>query len=632
MTLLVTLKAIFITALYALACLNLGAWSLRRADVAQTSGLATRFALAFSLGQGIFACLWLLVALAGWLYPTLTLPVLALALLLGLAPHRKLRATPSVVLGRELMHAIPRALATLSRPERWLALGTLLTATLYVLQSLAPFPQGDAVAYYLVVAKITALTGKLGLSWFNYVPTFTFFGEGHFAVLYQLAGESAMLWFDSLIAVNLLLAIYALGQQVNLSIRGRLVSILIFLSTSAFTSTIGGGKLDITGAQFGVSAVLACFAALETVAAPHGRWLVLGAALTAFSVMAKVSNALLGPVIGLAFLHRLRQPKTDPKAVLRAALVFGVAAAVFLIPLFLKNWLMLGQPFVPFLPPRTADGPIWTGGQLRQALSLVHAQRTLSNLDLALLPFVWTFANRDWMAGNISPLYLGLLPGFLGRRPVSQVRLLVWMGLLALAIWFVVSPWTLQTRYHFIGLALLTTPFGWLAAQWLHDKSWRRWALIALVLTLVISLVNARKVRLTLAYLRGQIDRATLFTKHSWMRNAYSFAALVNERVPQGERVYLARGGWYYTYFLDDRILRAAQQPDEALAAWKAGFTPETWQHLYAGGFRWFMLNKNPEQRDDPQPNDLRELPPELHAKTIVETADTLLIRLEPTL
>jgi hypothetical protein len=611
-----TFLTLTLVSLYSVLCTGLGLALLSALrDSVQSHSRSFVFSIGFTLGQAVLLLVWLVLAVNGThlRFPiTLTLSLTVLASVWG---YLNLWRTH-----------LPRPPAP-SKPTQILVAALLFLAGVYLIRSFGPFLQGDAVAYYLTVAREAAIQGRHGLSWLNYAPFVSFGMEGHFAVLFSLGGEPAVTLFDGVVALNCLLLVYTLAKSIDLSTKAALFAVLTVLSTGGFEDALGGGKVDIASAQFGLAAIVLCFTALSE---ERRRFLyvILAGLVAGVCIISKVSNALILVVITIAFFSFWRKQVALRMTTAALWVVFGVATVLTMIPHFYNMYVTLGEPLLPFItlfqhaamPPWAANAP--------KIVSFIHEQRTLSNLDIALLPFTWTFVDRAWMSGNISPMYLAFLPFGFFVRWTDKVKLIGWMSLAAIAAWIIISPYTLQTRYHFVGLMLLAVVTGHVVDRLLANPSLKRPILISLIFVGALTLGGARKIRHAIPYITGHLSRDAYFEKHPWLNSSWALAHDLNQRRSGTERVYLTRSTWYYSYFMNDDTLRSSQRPQEALKTWQLQWNAEAWQYVYDQGFRFVMASKKEAQEGELMMAQVKNAPPSLALSPVYEDDATVVYRL----
>lgn len=572
-------------ALYALALWGAGAVLARPLAAGLRLPRLAHVAVAFALGQGLYAAIWLLLALAGRFYLPWVLGLLAPA------------AAAAVFALRSPAPREAPAAPSEARLPAWFFLGALAAAALYGVRSFGPFLQGDALAWYVLVPREVALRGVLDISYINYAPYMSFGTEGHFAALWLLSGEAAVTLFDFILALQALAATYALGRAAGLTRHGGVMAAFILASCAGFQNSLGGGKVDLSGTGLALPAVALVIAALRGGAAPQGRVLALAGVLAGFSIVAKVSNALVAPVLAVAFAYALARDPAQRRRWLTGAVWCAAGALAALAPHFFRGWVLFGEPFVPFyLFHVNPDAPSWALNDTVQTVASEQELQAISKLDLALLPFTWTFTDRKWMDGGISPLFLALLPLGLGRRWPAVMKLTAAMAAVAIGAWLYVSPFTIQTRYFFIGLALLAVPAAWVWERLAAIPRLRLAVAVAVALTLA-SVFLGRGTRYAVPYVLGRMDRTAYFVNNRWLADSARVGAAVNAaRAARPGRVWLTRATFYDIYFVDDDGLRSSQTAAEATAAWKSGFTPEAWRTLRDAGFRYFLVASRPSE------------------------------------
>jgi hypothetical protein len=341
------------------------------------------------------------------------------------------------------------------------------------------------------------------------------------------------------------------------------------LSTPAFYLFMGAGKTDNAAAQYGIAA----FACLALLPALGRRAVILSGVLAGWALGSRYTDVILIPALVVFTMLVVRSdlvivPAGSGGASHRrwwvgTALVGGVAVACAGLPMLIKNWLLVGCP----LAPQFGCGETFWAAIYRGIHSTLN---NLSVLDLVLYPFVWTFAKRANMLGNVSPLVLGLVPLLFLYRKVAVVRrasLAGQAGLVALATWLLVAPQVLHTRWLLVPLALLAPSLGASLVQLdrEHPQDWLiRWSVRgAIVGVFFVLLFDARAVIHGIRYVASMDTRTARYADFP----GHDIADWLNARVRAGERV--ALGGYTgYAHFLDPKILLQSESQSEFQWLW----------------------------------------------------------------
>jgi dolichyl-phosphate-mannose-protein mannosyltransferase len=528
---------------YAAAVIGVGVTALRAAlgserfhGSIREEGRGTAVVLAFVVGQGLVGLGWLVLALAGMLTPhSVGLFVLFGCLALWLSSR-------GMWAGRET-EVSPGADPAF---YRWLRRGLLLLLVLRSLAALLPTKNDDALITYLVTPLMVAFTHALRLQ-----PSVPLHGlmplqvETHWAALFSVSHETAVTFWDYLCSLGTLGALAAIARHFSSDGRVRVVALLMMLTTTGFILLMGAGKPDNASTQFALAALL--WILIAPLPSPRAFFLsglcvgwALGSRYTAFVVI---------PAWLVLLLRRARlRPTLLAPAALGAALAWG--------PMLFKNWLLVRNPLAPLFGD--PDSP-WTWQVPEHAWNL-------SWLDVLVHPFVWTFADRRDMLGNISPLFVGLFaPWVLFRKSpaVRRSRGALALGALIILTWLVVETRALHTRFLLPGLALAAVGLA-PAFVAMDDALWGRRALqvtarlgLATLLGFWVT-VSSWEAWGALRYATGLDGREDRYRR----KEGYDAAVWLNENVPAASRVSLMGFG-PVRYLLRPDILQNAESTAE---------------------------------------------------------------------
>jgi hypothetical protein len=313
-------------------------------------------------------------------------------------------------------------------------------------------------------------------------------------------------------------------------------------------------------------------------------------------VASRYTGAILAPALLFLLWHCLATPDASPpgadrrtRRFLGAAALTGLAALLAVLPMAMKNWWLVGDPLAPLSGPRDAFW-VWRGFE--------QATRNLSWLDVAAYPFVWTFAERSAMLGNISPLVLGAAPLWLifrGAPLVRSARPALWLGALVVSTWILLEPRSLHTRYLMVGVCLLAigvAPAVWLGCVELRGtpRGLCRAALLGLLgFWLAASGWTALE---ALGHVSGRLGPADRYS----LKLGWDSTQWVNAHVPHDARVAI-RHLVAYPWFLRPDVLRGSESREERQRLYEASgraeggaIHPAEWELLSRWGFGYAVL------------------------------------------
>ena len=436
------------------------------------------------------------------------------------------------------------------------------------IMALLPPSVADALWVYLPSAQTIASSHTLTFQPFNspHNGLYPLQVDIHWAALFTISNETAIQGWDYLCAFSFLSGIGLLAWLLTSNQRVALVAILIMFSTPGFSNFMGAAKADNAAAQYGIAACvwLLCLPGL-------GRRAVLCAGLCAgWAVASRDTNIILLPALLVFWVMSTAQGGALSRHTLRESLgrwgasllVAALAVGIAISPMMLKNWLLVGCPLAPHI-----------GCQDTYWASIYGASRhNLGVADLLFYPFVWTFAHRADMLGNISPLFLGFLPFWLLTYRTYPLVRSTYMagiaGLVSLTTWLLLEPWILFTRWLLVPLACFTIPCSAALVALEHElrATWAaRWLVRGAFLMLFFFLLfQSRTVVHAVRYIAAIDQRAARYASEP----SYDVATWLNTHREPGHRVALKDYGNYY-YFLHTDILLSSESAAELQWLWE---------------------------------------------------------------
>jgi hypothetical protein len=545
---------------YVLSALGYGlvpltAWDSREDDY---TSAPLRFALALLVGLGILNGIWTVIGALN----LFTTPIVLIGVLIGfaLAVFLLLRKYS------ESVRSLPRSLnETASWPLGWKALLLLVAfqVILYAVLALATPPLGDAEAFYMVIPKV--VVEAQGLAILPNYWSFTqigFSGELHFASLMAIADAKAaklLVWF---VAIAIVVLVLAFCRRLEQSYRGKIVAVIMLLTSTTYTYYIFDGKVDLFSAAFGLAFL---FLFLYRFHEPREQLLsgfLLGIAAVGKLSYIPVMIAVVSSVVAWRFLASVKT-KTVKKEVSRVGLLMAGAFVGFL-PHLIKNYHLYAAPLAPLLKIGDQEGSslfnqVWFSSGPTRHILLTY-------------PIALTLGRYPMQGGVLSPLLLAFLPCSLlaavGYLPTSSPKvrrdlkkiLLLWF--VTVGTWLLVRPSVLAPRY-ILGPLLLVIP----ALSTFVDKilvaQGRRLLKTAVVGAMILCTVTTlvdRSISSLIRSLSGPYnkDGVVIMGPH---RSALEY---LNTRARHGARVYLA--GYYAYHLRSDLLLQISSQEEQAEA------------------------------------------------------------------
>lgn len=359
-------------------------------------------------------------------------------------PLALLAAAGGALAARRLLHGARRP----ARLPRWqLALAALLG--LYVLLGLvatcAPISSADALLHHAAAPELFEHEHRIEetpWSWNSYQPY----------TVEMLITDGFLLW-DSVQGAfaPFLLGLAALAAVVGAAARigGSAVGLLAgaVLGAAPFALWVASSTFVEPGLVLMIA--LAGWNLVDFARRGAAGSIVLAGLFAGGAAGIKYQGALAAALLAAAAAPLLRR-----RLGVRAALAFGVTAAAVALPWYVKNALLTGNPFYPFV-----FGGLNPEAERAAAESYGNYGHGESALDLLLLPARLLADADEFDRGEFaSPLYLLFAPLALLRPAFRRPATIVWAaGLVYLLAWFFGSQ-------HLRFLAPLAPAFAILAA------------------------------------------------------------------------------------------------------------------------------------------------------------------------
>lgn len=576
---------LIISVIYAFGCCLIGLFLLSlllKLDKSNLSiGWIAIIASAFLLGQATLANVWLLMGLAGIFSPALIWGTFlgAAGTSFFLLRHRRIA----------LFTGIRSSLVGFkSLPWYWQGLGLLMAIVFFNfgIKAIVLPPLGDAEAFYMVLPKIMAASHRL-VPQPNYFAfsQIGFSGEMHYAALMSMASPQAaklFVWFTVLALAGMLIA---LNSEVGNSRIGKIVSLALLFTSTTVTYYIFDGKVDLFGAAFGLAAY---YWALRTESVPGRAPYLLAGLFTGFAIVAKFSNlpALVPGIVILIAWNNFSNTVSLKKryaGTAKGLCIVGLMAACALIPHFIKNSVLFGEPFAPFLFLRSIGDrwveQVWFSGETTKYIVMTY-------------PIALVFGQYPMQGGNISVLVLAFAPLLLllpihNNYAAKRLRQIAAIALLGDIFWIAARPSVIAPRY-ILATLLLFIPLAASGVERLFSKQTEHSALLRFAVFLSMVIVVCRMFPYGGQDISIKQFARYLISKRSDYSPPKSFA-IINHLAHPGERVFFAG---YYGYFFSPEVLQCMNRSDEQQILAKAATAPYNWVDLFNRGFKYFFLDK----------------------------------------
>jgi hypothetical protein len=334
--------------------------------------------------------------LAGFLFGMAILSIATMAMLFARLPVRWgiliLLAAGAILGRREAADLGSWAACWLWHPgpaERRVRLLILAVVLLAVVGCLAPETGYDTGLYHFTMAQIRAEQGSMVVRDdvpAGYRPAAM---EMLQTVGFLFQGESLASLMNLALYLGLLglVAIWAGGDRV------RVLASLAFLALAVFILRAGGGDVEVGQAAYLTLALYALWK-LRGEGGPRWRW-VAGVGL-GMALAIKYPSAWAVIALAFAWLVVRIRDRAPFTALLLDAGVIGATAAVIGCPIYVRNWLLVGNPIYPF-----GTGELSGGVESLAAAPLAFFKFiAFDTIALAGIPALWCARTRGlrWVA------------------------------------------------------------------------------------------------------------------------------------------------------------------------------------------------------------------------------------------
>lgn len=318
--------------------------------------------LAFStaVGLGGLSTLLLGLGLLGGLHGTLMTALLGATAVLA---HRELAGLPG------LLSRIPASMRASGADARWLGMGWAVfafAALFLVCYGAAPPTDWDALMYHLEVPVRFLQAGRVYLPQDNLHATVAGLMHMLYVPLLAAGSQAGPALLNVLITLLTGLTVFRVGSRLFNGNTGTLALILFWGTTTILLVAITP-RTDVAVAYYvllGHYALLRGFEATRPTGGVPGdadeavgpiAWVSQGALVLGFAVGVKFNALAYAVVLAPLAVWILARSGAGPRSGARALLLWGTLGGVAMAPWLLKNLILVGAPFYPFLAPRIAE-------------------------------------------------------------------------------------------------------------------------------------------------------------------------------------------------------------------------------------------------------------------------------------
>jgi len=429
-----TLNLLFLAGI-SLIAIGLGRLILCRAGTRFVS-LGEYVVFSLGLGFGILSYSVFLLGALQLLYPVALYILIGLFAILSLAGwlgfrsplENKSKSTYKIAARfygtrlRRLEKETPILSSLKTRLSFWdRCIGAILIACLLIgfLLVLTPAVGKDALIYHLAVPKLFLKHHGIYFVPGNIFAHYPLNSEMLYAVGLALRGDVLAKGIHFVMALAILLSMWQFARHHISEIAFVPLALLIFYSIPSVFATSHMAYSDLTVSFY---AFLAVYAFVNWFRRRENAWLILCGVLSGVAISTKYT-ALLLPFLGcLGILWACRRHRVSNRHVLCLLLAYVTCTVVVGSPFYIKDWLMTGNPFYPFLYG-IFDGRGWDPEQARLYDLFVHSLGMGRGLlDYLLLP--WNVSVNATMHsprfdGVLGPVFILTLPFAIGMRKIA---------------------------------------------------------------------------------------------------------------------------------------------------------------------------------------------------------------------
>lgn len=491
--------------------------------------------VAFGLGSGLAATIWLLLSFIGLFRGGVVIAVLGAALLVNAIASRSVW-----IEALRGLRDVGRGLLGETWSWRAVAVAVVVLVILHAVSALHP-ATGDSVAFYLPWARVIADAGRVialpGYEAFSDIWTVAEIQMAALMMVFRDAAAKSLPFWHAVFSAVLL---WGAARSANFGLRGGVLAVAMLFTSSAVTLIVWDGKTDLVALPIALAAII--LAALKQRDLAGRQSLIIGL-LTGAAVASKLSYL---PVIGAGLLsislYRFWKAwKRDGRGRLGAGrdelaslIAIGIGCALIVAPQMIRNWLMTGEPLAPFVYLKGGESVLeqnWFSAATTRWIALTY-------------PLALTYGLYWGQHGNMSLMALGFLPlCFVFLRPVSAtLGMLMLAALSGLGVWLILKTSVIAPRYILFALALCLLPMAGAAAR--ASVAGPRLVRVLIVLMAFYSIWSAsytlyRVLPVSVSYASNKDVEAYDYD------NSFTVARMLNAEVPPGTRVALLN---YYRY------------------------------------------------------------------------------------
>jgi hypothetical protein len=504
------------------------------------SGKAEEFVFSFAVGFGItgYAVLFL-----------------GMAHLLNGMYAAGLGMIAIILFSRELRECVIDVYGALSliRPNVYLCMA-FAAGIVVLVGSMAPSFSNDSMVYHLVDAKYFAQNQMVAVIPFNSANAlWPYLVEMHYtlAIMAGLMPLAGLMHFS--LAAASAIGVYALAKRFVSSKVAALASAVFFL-TPGILMEANQTYVDLGAVLYALTAVYAFIVWLE---GRDIKWAALAGVMCGLGLSVKYFAVVVPVILGAWMIVRcslfvVRCSKNDRREMINehvtALLAFCGATVVFSYVWYIRQWIVMGNPFFPFF-----TGLFGTSGLTPEVLGAISETSIKGSMGLGtglkdLITLPWRVTMRPDMFGGeqLGPLFLAVIPCIILVKNVARpIKQMLVFAAAYIVLWFF--------GYQNIRFLLPVVPFLSVIAAYALYEAAEPWSLLGRTLRGAVLVLMVFYAALAVYFNIGAVKPVLgMETSQSYLaknERSYEVSEYLNMNLPRKSKVLVVNE--IHTFYID---------------------------------------------------------------------------------
>jgi hypothetical protein len=540
-----------------------------------------RSGTAFLIGQGLLSIVFLILAEFNQLTPFHIVLILLAGFGIGIWPLYKIISKSSI---KDFFSLFRKSDHKNDKVFIWLAICVLTFSLMYSTARLSY----DSVALYFSNSKIIALTGHI-----QYFLNDSFFVSSlqtgvNYAALIQIFGDQASRLYSWVNGIIIIIFSLAIGEEIGLSRRTTVIILALILTSTAFLDLMGDGKIDLASSA---PAMAATYWMIISNKKPFPIFYLLVGLLAGLAMISRPFNIfLLAVFIGLyylqlAYLQYKKNKAWNLRHLFQLTLWISVGVISLIVYHIIANWVITGDPLTPLKDLRNTNASDWQWALDPNRLWIIRL----------LYPLAMTYLNTPQSLGNISPLFVALLPGVLIKDFRQKIRIsenlivLVIAALITLLLWILLFFTIFEIRYVLFLWIILLIPAAVIIESILESQDLFFKTITNISLVALLSFIIVRTVYVSLDTY-SPLDKQG--NPQCYDFPFCDFLKPVNQTAPPGARVLTLNA---FRYYLRTDLFACSTEHDEYQILQNLSLDDSTafWVEVYRDGYKYIAYESN---------------------------------------